>query len=122
MAPPTPLERATNSVLRLVKEESYYHKELAHQESRISKLQTEIDAGKPDLDSNAPYMLKQEQTALEETKAVFGPLRDKIAEAVQSLEEQIAITESDGAEGKEEELKKAREAVESGKKVAEQQQ
>lgn len=35
------------------------------------------------------------------------------------LEEQIAIAESDGT-GSEEELKKAKEAVETGKKIAEQ--
>ncbi|KAK4191835.1 tubulin binding cofactor A [Podospora australis] len=117
MAPPTPLAIATQSVNRLVKEESYYHKELANQEKRIQKLQGDIAAKNPDLDSNAEYVLKQEQTALEETKNVFGPLRDRIAEAVQKLEEQIAISESDGT-APEEELKKAKEALEAGQKVA----
>ncbi|KAL2022661.1 hypothetical protein VTK56DRAFT_4742 [Thermocarpiscus australiensis] len=118
MAPPTPLAIATQSVNRLVKEESYYHKEQANQEKRIKKLQEDIDANSPDLDSNAEYILKQEQTALEETKAVFGPLKRRIADAVQKLEEQIAISESDGT-GSAEELKKAREALESGRKLAE---
>ncbi|KAL2130979.1 hypothetical protein VTI74DRAFT_5701 [Chaetomium olivicolor] len=117
MAPPTPLAIATQAVNRLVKEESYYHKEQASQEKRIKKLEEDIENNSPDLDSNAEYILKQEKTALEETKAVFAPLRRRIADAVETLEEQIAISESDGT-GSEEELKKAREALESGQKLA----
>lgn len=60
MAPPSALNIATQSVNRLVKEESYYHKEQTSQEARIKKLQDEIAANSPDLDSNAPYVLKQE--------------------------------------------------------------
>ncbi|KAL2124532.1 hypothetical protein VTJ04DRAFT_897 [Mycothermus thermophilus] len=119
MAPPTPLAIATQAVNRLVKEESYYHKEQASQEKRIQKLEEDIKNNSPDLDSNAEYILKQEKTALEQTKAVFEPLRKRIAAAVDKLEEQIAIAESDGT-GSEEELKKAKEAVETGKKIAEQ--
>lgn len=118
MAPPSALSIATQSVTRLVKEESYYHKEQANQEKRIQKLQGDIDNNNPELDSNAPFMLKQEQTALEETKKVFGPLVERITEAVQKLEEQIAISESDGT-APEEELKKAKEALEAGKKLTE---
>ncbi|AEO53466.1 hypothetical protein MYCTH_2294816 [Thermothelomyces thermophilus ATCC 42464] len=117
MAPPTPLAIATQAVNRLVKEESYYHKEQANQEKRIKKLEEDIQNNSPELDSNAEYILKQEKTALEETKAVFGPLRKRIADAVQKLEEQIAISESDGT-GSEEELEKAKAALESGQKVA----
>ncbi|KAL2260660.1 hypothetical protein VTK26DRAFT_5263 [Humicola hyalothermophila] len=117
MAPPTPLTIATQAVNRLVKEHASYYKEQASQEKRIKKLEDEIESKNPDLDSNAEYILKQEKTALEETKAVFGPLRQRIADAVAKLEEQIAISESDGT-GSEEELKKAKEALESGQKVA----
>ncbi|KAL2165211.1 hypothetical protein VTH06DRAFT_507 [Thermothelomyces fergusii] len=117
MAPPTPLAIATQAVNRLVKEESYYHKEQANQEKRIKKLEEDIQNNSPELDSNAEYILKQEKTALEETKAVFGPLRKRIADAVQKLEEQIAISQSDGT-GSEEELKKAQDALEAGRKVA----
>lgn len=60
MAPPTPLVIATQAVNRLVKEESYYHKEQASQEKRIKKLEEDIENNVPDLDSNAEYMLKQE--------------------------------------------------------------
>ncbi|KAL2184268.1 tubulin binding cofactor A [Thermothelomyces heterothallicus CBS 203.75] len=117
MAPPTPLAIATQAVNRLVKEESYYHKEQANQVKRIKKLEEDIQNNSPELDSNAEYILKQEKTALEETKAVFGPLRKRIADAVQKLEEQIAISESDST-GSEEELKKAKDALEAGQKVA----
>ncbi|KAK4240033.1 tubulin binding cofactor A [Achaetomium macrosporum] len=117
MAPPTPLVIATQAVNRLVKEEAYYHKEQANQERRIKKLEEDIETSSPDLDSNADYILKQEKTALEETKAVFEPLKKRIVDAVQKLEEQVAISESDGT-AEEEELKKAKEALEAGQKLA----
>jgi hypothetical protein len=60
MAPPTPLTIATQAVTRLVKEESYYHKEQESQEKRIKKLEDDIEANSADLDSNAEYILKQE--------------------------------------------------------------
>ncbi|KAH6634352.1 tubulin binding cofactor A [Chaetomium sp. MPI-SDFR-AT-0129] len=122
MAPPTPLAIATQAVNRLVKEESYYHKEQASQEKRINKLEEDIENNSPDLDTNSEYILKQEasypKAALEETKAVFEPLKKRITEAVEKLEEQIAITESDG-NGSEEELKKAKEALGTGQKATE---
>lgn len=49
---------------------------------------------------------------------MFEPLRKRIADAVEKLEEQIAISESDGT-GSEEELAKAKEALKAGQKVAE---
>jgi tubulin-specific chaperone A len=51
-----------------------------------------------------------------ETEAVFVPLRKRIAEAVAKLEEQIAISESEGAD--EAELAKARETLKVGQDVA----
>ncbi|KAM7194718.1 Tubulin binding cofactor A [Rhypophila sp. PSN 637] len=117
MAPPSALTIATQSVQRLVKEESYYHKEQAQQEERIKKLRDAIEAKSADLDSNADYVLKQEQTALEETKKVFDPLVERIVKAVQTLEEQIAISESEGT-ASEEELQKAKEALAVGQKVS----
>ena len=50
-----------------------------------------------------------QQTAIEETKAVFHPLRERIAEAVAKLEDQIAIQEKSG--GKEEEIEQAKAIV-----------
>lgn len=52
-----------------------------------------------------------------ETQAVFGPLRQRIEEAVSKLEEQIALSESEGAEGAS--LEKAREVLGSGRAVVE---
>jgi hypothetical protein len=60
MAPPSPLAIASQAVNRLVKEESYYHKEQASQEKRIKKLKDDIENKNPALDSNAEYILKQE--------------------------------------------------------------
>ena len=54
MAPPSKLTVATSSVLRLVKEEASYHKEMAQQEARIKKLE------EGSTEENAEYQLKQE--------------------------------------------------------------
>lgn len=58
---------------------------------------------------------KQRQ-AVNETKAVFGPLRQRITDAVAKLEEQIALSESgaDGGDGSAEQLAKAREVLTHG--------
>lgn len=60
MPAPSPLAIATSSVQRLVKEETYYHKELSGQQVRVDKLETQINERSADLDENAGYMLKQE--------------------------------------------------------------
>lgn len=60
MAPPSSLIIAAQAVNRLVKEESYYHKEQENQDKRIAKLEDDIAANSPDLDDNAEYILKQE--------------------------------------------------------------
>jgi tubulin-specific chaperone A len=54
MAPPSKLAIATGVVLRLVKEEASYHKEISQQEERIKK--AESSEG----DENAEYTLRQE--------------------------------------------------------------
>jgi tubulin-specific chaperone A len=54
MAPPSKLAVATSSVMRLVKEEASYHKEMAQQEARIKKLEGDTT------DENTEYQLKQE--------------------------------------------------------------
>ncbi|KAH9998890.1 putative tubulin-specific chaperone Rbl2 [Xylariaceae sp. FL0662B] len=116
MPAPSPLTIATQSVQRLVKEEQSYRKELASQTARVNKLETTI--GSAD-DDNAEFMLKQERKAVEETKAVFAPLRERIAQAVNRLEEQIATAESEGegAAPADEEITRAREALELGRGV-----
>ncbi|KAI1105495.1 tubulin binding cofactor A [Jackrogersella minutella] len=135
MPAPSPLTIATQSVQRLVKEESYYRKELAQQSERVKKLEAELKDGGEGTDGNAGYVLKQEevaqklpvltispspptqQKAMDETRAVFAPLHKRIVEAVQRLEEQIATAESES--GSAEEIKKANEALELGKAVEE---
>jgi tubulin-specific chaperone A len=47
-----------------------------------------------------------QQTAIQETKAVFEPLRKRIVDAVAKLEDQIAIQDKSG--GKEDEIEQAK--------------
>jgi tubulin-specific chaperone A len=51
---------------------------------------------------------------VEETKAVFGPMKQRILEAVHRLEEQIATAESENADATE--LAKAKEVLASAPK------
>ncbi|KAK6087361.1 tubulin-specific chaperone [Seiridium cupressi] len=114
MPAPSPLKIATQAVSRLATEEKYYQKELSSQTTRIQKLETDLKNGNG-ADNNAEFMLKQEQKALEETKAVFGPLKQRITEATQRLEEQIATVEGD-QDVNQEELAKAKEILASAPK------
>lgn len=59
MAPRTQLQITTSSVVRLVKEEASYHKELEHQVERVKRVEAET-AGD---DENREYLLKQEVCA-----------------------------------------------------------
>ncbi|KAM5381044.1 hypothetical protein ACJZ2D_003159 [Fusarium nematophilum] len=113
MPPPSHLAIATSSVNRLLKEEASYHKELEQQEAEVKALQEKIDKGEGDDDGNGNFILKQQQTALEQTKAVFEPLRKRIASAVEKLEEQIAVREQVGAP--EAELQQAKETLAKAK-------
>ncbi|KAM3066273.1 tubulin folding cofactor A [Clarireedia jacksonii] len=107
MAPPSPLSIATSSVSRLVKEEASYHKELLSQEARLKKLEEGTEE-----DGNREFSLKQERAAIEETKAVFPPLRERIADAILKLEDQIKRSDN------ETEIKKAEEVVKEAKQAA----
>jgi len=108
MAPPSQLAIATSSVQRLVKEEASYHKELTQQEARLEKLLASQGE-----DENADFQLKQERAAIEETKAVFPPLRERIAIALQKLLDQLeAGSDSD------DEIAKAKEAIDQAKASA----
>lgn len=53
---------------------------------------------------------------MEETKAVFGPLKQRIFEATQRLEEQIATAEGAQDGGNPEEMAKAKEVLASAPK------
>ncbi|KAH7170934.1 tubulin binding cofactor A [Dactylonectria macrodidyma] len=109
MPPPSHLAIATSSVNRLLKEEASYHKELAQQEASVKSLQEQIKNGLGNEDGNGEFMLKQHQTAVEETKAVFGPLRERLDTAVEKLEAQIQLREQSGAP--EQELEAAKTAL-----------
>lgn len=54
---------------------------------------------------------------MEETKAVFQPLRKRIADAVAKLEEQIALSESGADEGPAEQLAKAKDILTQGQET-----
>ncbi|KAL2058998.1 hypothetical protein ABVK25_000290 [Lepraria finkii] len=85
MAPPSQLSIATSSIDRLLKEESSYRLELAHQQNHLEKLQFGGPGGVEDVPGNSEFLVKQQKQAIEETKAVFGPLRERIAAAVETL-------------------------------------
>ncbi|KLU85020.1 hypothetical protein MAPG_04054 [Magnaporthiopsis poae ATCC 64411] len=114
MPAPSPLVIATQSVSRLVKEEAYYRKELEGQNKQVAEEQAKLSA---DTNYNDKFMLKQLETAVRETEAVFGPLLTKVEDAVGKLEEQMAISESSGG-ASDDELKKAREALAAGRALA----
>ncbi|KAK8114527.1 Tubulin binding cofactor A [Apiospora kogelbergensis] len=112
MPAPSPLKIATDAVTRLTKEEKMYQKELISQKSRVEKLEADLKNGIGNEDGNAEFMVRQEQKAMEETKAVFGPLKTRIGEAVSRLEEQVASAEGD-SNASAAELTKARELLAS---------
>lgn len=136
MPPPSHLAIATSSVKRLLKEEASYYKELAQQEAQIKALKEKIESGQGIEDDNGDFMLKQQvraplislsllsrlasqlnkdrvltemtqETAVEQTKAVFGPLRERLDAAVAKLEDQIQVREQSGAPEQEMEAAKA---------------
>jgi tubulin-specific chaperone A len=117
MAPPTPLTIATASVQRLVREEASYHRELQQQEQRIKRLEAEQTPPGEDDDGNREYMLKQERRALEETKAVFPTLKQKISDAIVKLEHLLAEEGSKGMESDVSQIDAAKEAVSKAKTV-----
>jgi tubulin-specific chaperone A len=60
------------------------------------------------------YSLKH--AAIEETKAVFPPLRQRIKAAILKLEEQLEIGQENGAT--DEEIAKAKEVIDEAKAIA----
>ncbi|KAK7516033.1 tubulin binding cofactor A-domain-containing protein [Phyllosticta citriasiana] len=111
MAPPSKLAVLTSSVIRLVKEEASYHKELEQQQARVQELESNT------ADENAEYQLKQERQALEETKNVLPALSQKIQDAVAKLEDELEANKetASGAGVATDEITKAKEAVASAK-------
>ena len=90
MAPSSKITIATSSVLRLVKEEASYHKELEQQQARIEKLDSS--------DENAEYTLKQEVilsctlfqrrvVAYDDTNAASSARGDQSSDTIGSTED-----------------------------------
>ncbi|KAL7798555.1 tubulin binding cofactor A [Trichoderma ceciliae] len=117
MPPPSPLAIATGAVNRLLKEEASYHKEQKEQEANAKAQEEKIKSGQEDEDGNATYILKQQRLVVEQTKAVFGPLRDRIAKAVEKLED-LTESEEKGGTATPEELQNAKAALEKAKTEA----
>ncbi|MCJ1359646.1 MAG: hypothetical protein MMC33_009648 [Icmadophila ericetorum] len=120
MSRPSPLAIATSSVLRLVKEEQSYHKELEGQEARVRKL----EQGSEDEEGNKEYVLRQEvslrrgppgigsgRKAVEETKAMFVTLNARIRDTLGKLEGELESEQTKGEGSNAEEITKAKEAV-----------
>ncbi|KAK5117189.1 hypothetical protein LTR85_008957 [Meristemomyces frigidus] len=105
MPPPSQLSIATSTLNRLVKEEASYHKELEQQQASIAKL--EQGGG----DENAEYVLRQERKAVEETKAIFPQLKQKIQDSLAKLEQQLEQDKGPGDQSTPEQITKAKEAV-----------
>ncbi|KAL8692698.1 MAG: hypothetical protein Q9218_002319 [Villophora microphyllina] len=109
MPPPSPLAIASSSVQRLLKEETTYRTELESQEKRLRKL--ENDSGEDD--GNREFQIKQENQAIKETKAVFEPLRQKVEDAVRSLEQ--LLSSGDNTELDEKEVETAKGLISKAK-------
>ena len=63
MPAPSQLTIATSSVLRLLKEELSYHKELVDQEAKVKILEEKIKNGQSSEDGNDEFMLRQQVRA-----------------------------------------------------------
>jgi len=85
MPAPSQLAIATSSLQRLAKEEASYHKELQVQQKSIEKLEKTETVETDEDRGNQEFQLKQERKALEETKAVFPNLHERIARATENL-------------------------------------
>jgi tubulin-specific chaperone A len=60
MPAPSQLAIATSSVLRLLKEEVSYRKELVDQEAKVKVLEEKVKSGQASEDGNDEFMLKQQ--------------------------------------------------------------
>ncbi|CAG8210496.1 unnamed protein product [Penicillium olsonii] len=111
MAPRSQLQITTSSVIRLVKEEASYHKELEQQTERVKRLEAET-AGD---DENREYMLKQEALSLEETKKVLPTLKQQIQQTVANLDALIIEEGKKGSDSNVADITAAKEAIAQAK-------
>jgi len=86
MPAPSPLAIATSALQRLAKEEASYHKELQMQQKSIERLEKNQTQETDEDRGNYEFQLKQERKGLEETKAVFPGLHERIASAAENLQ------------------------------------
>ncbi|PWY70435.1 tubulin-specific chaperone Rbl2 [Aspergillus heteromorphus CBS 117.55] len=113
MAPRSPLEIATASVQRLVKEEASYHRELQDQTARVKKLESQEGGD----DENREYTLRQERLAVEETKKVLPTLKQKIEDAIAKLDSLLIEEGKKGPESNVEQITAAKEAIAQARKA-----
>ncbi|RPB19416.1 tubulin binding cofactor A [Terfezia boudieri ATCC MYA-4762] len=108
MPPPSALDIRTSSVVRLIKEESSYHKELASAKKSLEKM---LAGEEPD-----EYELRQQRKVVEETKAMIPEVRTRLQTALEALKFQLELQkspESEPAQCKE----KAQKAIDDAQKL-----
>ncbi|KAL8890730.1 MAG: hypothetical protein Q9205_004086 [Flavoplaca limonia] len=109
MSRPSPLAISVGSVRRLLKEETTYRTELTNQEARLRRWESEGDGEDDETTGNREWAIKQEKQGIQETKAIFGPLRDKLLSAVAGLEDLLSSKQAEQLS--EDEVKEARELI-----------
>ncbi|RPA82807.1 tubulin binding cofactor A [Ascobolus immersus RN42] len=110
MPPPSPLNIRLNTVLRLIKEEASYHRELVKARADLEKLQA------PGSDADE-YAIRQQQTVVKETEVMPEQVRGKLERAIEELETALnSASEQETDETKE----KAKKAVQDGRDVIKQ--
>ncbi|RKF60627.1 tubulin-specific chaperone Rbl2 [Erysiphe neolycopersici] len=108
MKSPSKLAIYSGSLQRLMKEEASYHEELERQEKRLQKLTNE-DSN----DENKEWMIKQQQTVVEETRSMFPVVMKNVENALQKLENQVE--EDQSHEHDLEEMNKAKDLIQRAK-------
>jgi len=103
MPPPSPLKIKTSSVIRLIKEEQSYHRELAFQQAKVDKM---ID------DNEDFYDIKKQREVLVETEKMIPEVQKRLRDAVEMLELQLETIDEET-----EEKARALKAIEEAKVV-----
>ncbi|KAI9803827.1 MAG: hypothetical protein M1825_001707 [Sarcosagium campestre] len=120
MPPPSALSIATSAVQRLVKEERSYHTELEQQNKRLEKLLADPEADEYQLRQEVCQdftILSLKRRAIEETKAVFPQLDNRIKDAIGKIELTLEDAKASGDESNAAEITKAEEVVSDAKSV-----
>jgi tubulin-specific chaperone A len=107
MPPPSPLKIKTSSVIRLIKEEQSYHKELASQQAKVEKMED---------DNEDFYDIKKQKEVLVETEKMIPEVQKRLRDAVEILELELETIDEET-----EEKAQALKAMEEAKLVYENQ-